>query len=74
MGVGDSLCLLPPHSESPVPTIFIEVQGEGAERGKGGLAPAPRGPGAELVGAERGTGKETGWEAMPAWTEGHRAS
>lgn len=70
--MGGFLCLLPPHSENQVPTVFIEVWGKGAEGGKDGLISAPRKPEAGLVGAERGKGKETRWAGMPAWT--NRAS
>lgn len=31
LGMGGSLCPLPPHSESWVPTILTEVWGKGAE-------------------------------------------
>lgn len=68
-GGGGSLCVLPPHSKSQVPTIFTEVWGKGAEGGQGGLTSISRKPGVGQVEAERGKGKETRWAAMPAWTE-----
>lgn len=57
MGVGGSLCPLPPHSESQVPTVFVEVWGKAVEGGRGGLTSAPGKPGAGWVGLR---GKEEG--------------
>ena len=73
---GGGLSLSPPTSfRKPGSHHIYRGLGKGSRKGKGWCsAPAPREPGAELVGAERGTGKETGWAAMPARTEGLRAS
>lgn len=57
-----------------LPPVFIEVWGEGAERGKGGLASAPRKPGTELVETQRGTGKENRMHSNASMDSGPRAS
>lgn len=65
---GGWLSLSPPTSfRKPDSHCIYRDLGKGSRRRKGVLTSAPRKPGAGLVGAERGKGKETRWAAMPAW-------